>query len=78
MHIEILFQFSQSDMSRVGLGVEQFPASLVIEVEDQFGVGGKAFGGRNVFHPVFFPKTIGVAKGRNTAFGTHAGAGQYD
>ena len=38
MNVKVLFQFSQSDMSCVGLGVEQFPASLVVEVEDQFRV----------------------------------------
>ena len=78
MNVKVLFQFSQSDMSCVRLGVEQFPASLVVEVEDQFWVGSKAFGGCYIFHPVFFPETVGVTKGRNATFGAHAGAGQYD
>lgn len=34
MYIKILFQFSQSGMSGIRPGVQQLPASLVIEVED--------------------------------------------
>ena len=52
-------------------------AALVIEVQHQGRVAGKAFGRGHVLDAVLLPQPIGVAEGADAAFGRYAGAGKY-
>ena len=43
VNVEQLFEASQCKVAFVGPGLDDLPTALVVEFQDEFGLGGKAF-----------------------------------
>lgn len=77
-HVEVLFQFREAAMALIRLGGEDLFPALVIKIEDEARIGPESLGRGDILHPIMLPQAVGVPEGRDTAFGAHPGAGQYD
>ena len=69
-------QLGQREMRGIGLHLLQLATAGVVEIEDEPGIGVKAFGRSHIFHTVAFPQAARVAEGFQTAVGADAGSGQ--
>ena len=63
-----------------GIGLDGFELgpSRVVECMDQGRVAGEGLGRRDILDAMAFPQPVRPPKGRETAFGRDAGAGQDD
>lgn len=61
-YVVVIFEGGDELMAYVWFYGVELRAPLVVEIEDQFGVGGEAFGAGHVFHPVVFPEPVTVAE----------------
>lgn len=76
-YVEMLFELGQQFVSPVGPRRYELFAQAVVKIGDQIRVGLPAFGGGYLFNGILFPKSAGIAKGAESAFGTHAGTCKY-
>ncbi len=72
------FKPGDGEMSGVRSYFLKLPSALVIEIQDQFGIPGKALRGGYLHHVMPFPEPSGIPKGTDTAFGTHSGSAKYN
>ena len=69
-------EMRQRPVRGVRLGLLDMVAPHVIKAQDKVGIAGKAFGRRNILHPVPFPQPSCITKGADSAFGGNSGAGE--
>ena len=62
----------------IGLDGCELGPPRVVECMDQGRVAGEGFGRRDILDAMAFPQPVRPPKGRETAFGRDAGAGQDD
>ena len=55
MYLEIFFQISQTTMSGIRLGVQQFAPAMIVEVKYQLRIFHEPFGRSHVLNPIIFP-----------------------
>ena len=71
-HVVFLLQADKLLVGLVGLCVDDILAAGIVEIEHQLGVAFPRLVGGNVLHTVLFPKSVAVAEGAYSAFGTDA------
>ena len=77
-HIHVIgrFQARNGLVGRVGFGVFQLCAALVVKIQHQGAVAVPALDGGHIVHVVLLPQATGVPEGGESAFGRYSGPGK--
>ena len=65
-------------MCLIGLYLRELAATLVVEVQHQGRVGGKAFGSGYLIDIIALPETSRITESTNTTFGRNTCSGKYN
>lgn len=75
--VEMLFEFRNGVVRRIGLLFEQFAPALVVEFDNRRAVVAQRLGRTHVLDTIGGPQSVGIAESGQTAVGTHSGTGKY-